>query len=64
MGYVEMIKLTKDGHIAITLNDGEIKQEKALQCDICRRMRPESKMMTQFIGMGDDWILECDECRK
>jgi hypothetical protein len=63
MGYVEMIKVTDDGHVALIFKDGEIHREKAEKCDVCYRYRPTSKVMTRFIGVGDDWILECDECQ-
>lgn len=63
MGYVEMIKVTDNGRIAVILDGGEIRHERAFQCDTCHRYRPESKLMTHFFN-GDDFILECNECRQ
>jgi Pyruvate/2-oxoacid:ferredoxin oxidoreductase delta subunit len=63
MGYVEMIKLTDRGRIAVILDDDEIRQERALQCDTCNRFRPESKIFTKYFDDGE-WYQECDECRQ
>ena len=63
MGYVEMIKLTNQGRVAIVLNDGEITQERAFECETCHRYRPESKLMTTWLS-NDDWYMECDECKE
>lgn len=62
MGYVEMIKVTDEGRIAVVFIDGEIHRERAFECDTCHRYRPESKIMTNFFADGE-WYQECDECR-
>lgn len=62
MGYVEMIKVTEQGRIAVIFDNDEIRREMALECDTCHRYRPESRIMTKFFGDGE-WYQECDECR-
>jgi len=63
MGYVEMIKITDNGRIAVILQDDEIRTEKAFSCDTCNRYRPESKLQTTWLNQ-DDCYMECDECRR
>lgn len=62
MGYMEMIKRTDSGHVAVIFDDEGQRTERAFQCDDCRKLRPESTLLTEWLYDGDCYMT-CDECR-